>query len=457
MAKIGFIGMGNMGYAMLKGALAAFSPSDIIFSSPDREKCERISSETGVRFAESNAECGNNAKYIVLAVKPQMYPTVLKNIVNVVTEESVIISIAPGITIASIKNALGSNIRVVRAMPNTPALIGEGMTGVAYNASDYSFDERDVIDKFFTSFGKVVYVDEKLMDGVVCASGSSPAYVYMFIEALADSVVKYGFKRDDAYKMDVQTVLGSAKMVLESGEHPAVLKDKVCSPGGTTIQAVSALEENGFRNALIKATDACYDKCTNIKYHFYIERLNMKEHIKRVDRILKYKGSILDIYTDVIETPDGHRAEWDYIDHRGAAAVVPVLDDGRLLMVRQYRDALDRETIEIPAGGLNGWDEPTINAAARELEEETGYRSDNLTKLVSVVTAVAFCNEVVDVYLATGLVKTSQHLDEDEFIDVEKYTLDELKDMIFAGTIQDSKTISAVLAYDALLNRKKNN
>ena len=172
----------------------------------------------------------------------------------------------------------------------------------------------------------------------------------------------------------------------------------------------------------------------------------MKEHIKRVDRILKYKGSILDIYTDVIETPDGHRAEWDYIDHRGAAAVVPVLDDGRLLMVRQYRDALDRETIEIPAGGLNGWD-----------EEETGYRSDNLTKLVSVVTAVAFCNEVVDVYLATGLVKTSQHLDEDEFIDVEKYTMDELKDMIFAGTIQDSKTISAVLAYDALLNRKKNN
>ena len=125
--------------------------------------------------------------------------------------------------------------------------------------------KRDVIDKFFNSFGKVVYVDEKLMDGIVCASGSSPAYVYMFIEAMADSVVKYGIKRDDAYKLVAQTVLGSAKMVLESGEHPAVLKDKVCSPGGTTIQAVSALEENGFRNALIKATDACYDKCTSIK------------------------------------------------------------------------------------------------------------------------------------------------------------------------------------------------
>ena len=265
MAKIGFIGMGNMGYAMLKGVLNVFEPSDIIFTCPDLDKCKRISDETGVKYAESNAECANNAQYIVLAVKPQVYSAVMKNIVNVTREDSVVISIAPGITIDSIKDNLGINTKVVRAMPNTPALIGEGMTGVAYNASDYSFDERDVIDKFFNSFGKVVYVDEKLMDGIVCASGSSPAYVYMFIEAMADSVVKYGIKRDDAYKLVAQTVLGSAKMVLESGEHPAVLKDKVCSPGGTTIQAVSALEENGFRNALIKATDACYDKCTNIK------------------------------------------------------------------------------------------------------------------------------------------------------------------------------------------------
>lgn len=182
----------------------------------------------------------------------------------------------------------------------------------------------------------------------------------------------------------------------------------------------------------------------------------MKEHIKRVDRILRYKGSILDIYSDVIETPDGHRANWDFIDHKGAAAVVPVLDDGRIIMVKQYRNALDRETIEIPAGGLNGWDEPTIKAAARELEEETGYKSDNLTKLISVVTAVAFCNEVIDVYVADNLVKTSQHLDEDEFIDVESYSLKDLKEMIFAGKIQDSKTISAILAYDALNNRKEN-
>ena len=254
MAKFGFIGMGNMGYAMLKGLLSVYTPSDIIFTCPDLEKCKRISQETGVRYAESNAECANNAQYVVLAVKPQVYNVVLKNINNVIREDSVVISIAPGISIDNIKSQLGINARVVRAMPNTPALVGEGMTGVAYDKENFSFEEREVID-----------VSENQMNAIVCASGSSPAYVYMFIEALADSAVKYGIKREDAYKLVAQTVLGSAKMVLETGEHPGVLKDKVCSPGGTTIAAVAALEEHNFRSSLIKATDACYDKCTNIK------------------------------------------------------------------------------------------------------------------------------------------------------------------------------------------------
>ena len=265
MAKIGFIGMGNMGYAMLKGLLSVYTPSDIIFTCPDLEKCKRISQETGVRYAESNAECANNAQYVVLAVKPQVYNTVLKNINNVIRDDSVVISIAPGISIDNIKSQLGINARVVRAMPNTPALVGEGMTGVAYDKENFSFEEREVIDSFFNSFGKVVYVSENQMNAIVCASGSSPAYVYMFIEALADSAVKYGIKRDDAYKLVAQTVRGSAKMVLETNEHPGVLKDKVCSPGGTTIAGVAALEEHNFRNAVIKATDACYDKCHNIK------------------------------------------------------------------------------------------------------------------------------------------------------------------------------------------------
>ena len=265
MAKFGFIGMGNMGYAMLKGLLSVYMPSDIIFTCPDLEKCKRISQETGVRYAESNAECANNAQYVVLAVKPQVYNVVLKNINNVIREDSVVISIAPGISIDNIKSQLGINARVVRAMPNTPALVGEGMTGVAYDKENFSFEEREVIDSFFNSFGKVVYVSENQMNAIVCASGSSPAYVYMFIEALADSVVKYGVPRKDAYQMAAQTVMGAAKMVLETGKHPAELKDAVCSPGGTTIAGVAALEEWGFRNSIIKATDACYNKAENIK------------------------------------------------------------------------------------------------------------------------------------------------------------------------------------------------
>ncbi len=265
MAKIGFIGMGNMGYSMLKGVLNYLNPQDIIFTCLSSEKKEKISNETGVRYAESNAECANSAKYIILAVKPQVYNTVLKNIQNVITEESVIISLAPGITIAAIKEELGADIKVVRAMPNTPALVGEGMTGICYENGELDFAEKEFVEQFFNSFGKVVTVPEKLMSGIVCASGSSPAYVYMFIEALADSVVKYGIPRQEAYKLVAQTVLGSAKMVLETGEHPGKLKDNVCSPAGTTIQGVAALEEFGFRNAIIKATDKCFEACNKIK------------------------------------------------------------------------------------------------------------------------------------------------------------------------------------------------
>lgn len=265
MAKIGFIGMGNMGYAMLKGALKIFSPEDIVFTCPSESRCESIKAETGVDYAQSNAECANRAKYIVLAVKPQVYDVVLKNIHDIVTQEHVIISLAPNKTIEDVTKSLGTDKRVVRAMPNTPALVGEGMTGISYDDNAFTFEEKDMINDFFNSFGRVVKVNESLMSAVVCASGSSPAYVYMFIEALADGVVQYGIPRSQAYELVAQTVLGSAKMVLETGEHPGMLKDKVCSPGGTTIRAVAALEANGFRNALIKASDECYKKCTGEK------------------------------------------------------------------------------------------------------------------------------------------------------------------------------------------------
>lgn len=173
----------------------------------------------------------------------------------------------------------------------------------------------------------------------------------------------------------------------------------------------------------------------------------MAEEFKRIKRELVAKGHIIDYYHDTMQIPNGNVAVWDFIKHNGAAAMVAVRDDGKLLMVRQYRNALERETLEIPAGGLNGPDEPTNLAAARELEEETGYRCENPEFLMSIRTTVAFCNEKIDIYVARNLIKSAQHLDEDEFINVEAYTVEELVDMIYAGTLQDSKTVGAILAY----------
>ena len=171
------------------------------------------------------------------------------------------------------------------------------------------------------------------------------------------------------------------------------------------------------------------------------------EPLKRLSRELKYRGAIIDLYVDKVQAPDGNIQDYDFIGHNGAAAVFPVRDDGKILMVRQYRNALDRFTIEIPAGGLNGKDEPGIICAARELEEETGYKSDNLTHLITVRTTIAFCNEQIEIYVARDLVKTAQHLDEGEFVEVVEYTIEELVDMVYDSTIQDSKTVSAIMTY----------
>lgn len=173
------------------------------------------------------------------------------------------------------------------------------------------------------------------------------------------------------------------------------------------------------------------------------------EEFKRMKRELIAKGSIIDYYQDTMQVPNGNTVKWDLIDHKGAAAVVAVCEDGRLLMVRQYRNALERETLEIPAGGLNGRQEPTRDAAKRELEEETGYVSGNLELLTSIFTTVAFCNEKIDIYVATDLKPGEQHLDEDEFINVEAYSVEELKQMIFDCKIQDAKTICGIMTYAA--------
>lgn len=181
----------------------------------------------------------------------------------------------------------------------------------------------------------------------------------------------------------------------------------------------------------------------------------MSEEIRRVKRELKFKGAILDVYQDTMEINGDHTAVWDFISHKGAAAVVPVCDDGRILMVRQYRNALERYTLEIPAGALDTADEPGIDCASRELEEETGYRCDHLEWLINLRTTVAFCNEKIQVFVAKNLIPSKQHLDDDEFIDLKAYSLDELKEKIFSGEIEDAKTVASLLAYESKYGKKE--
>lgn len=171
------------------------------------------------------------------------------------------------------------------------------------------------------------------------------------------------------------------------------------------------------------------------------------EKFERLERTLIHKGVIIDYYQDTVKVPNGNIVKWDFIGHKGAAAVVAVNDEGKILMVRQYRNALDRETLEIPAGGLESVEEPTDTAAARELEEETGYKAGKLELLMTLRTTVAFCNEKIDVYVATDLKPSRQHLDEDEFINVEAWDIEELAQMVYDCKIQDGKTISALMAY----------
>ncbi|MDD3222031.1 MAG: pyrroline-5-carboxylate reductase [Clostridia bacterium] len=264
MKKIGFIGMGNMGQAMLKGCLNVFKAEDLLFTALLEKDCQAVSEKTGVEYVMDSLKCAEAVKYVVLAIKPQVYPTVLAELQGKIKPEQVVISIAPSYSIAQVKAGLGEGVRVVRAMPNTPAMVGEGMSGVCFSEDNYTDDEKVMVQNFFSAFGKMEVVPESLINAVTAASGSSPAFVYMFIEALADGAVKFGMPRDKAYVFAAQAVMGSAKMVLETGEHPGKLKDNVCSPGGTTIDGVAVLEERGFRSAIIEAASAVYDKCNNM-------------------------------------------------------------------------------------------------------------------------------------------------------------------------------------------------
>ncbi len=259
--KIGFIGLGNMAKAMIGGMLqkGMVQPEEIIGSAKTAATGEKMAKEYGIVIKKSNAEVATEAEVLVLAVKPQFFGEVIEEIKDCVKPETLIISIAAGKTLEWIENAFAKSIKLVRCMPNTPALVGEGCTGVCVN-EQVSEQEKEYSVQLMESFGKASVVPEQLMDAVGAVSGSSPAYVFMFIEAMADAAVAAGMPRAQAYEFAAQAVYGSAKLVLESGKHPGELKDMVCSPGGTTIQGVRILEEKGMRAAVMDALTACVEK-----------------------------------------------------------------------------------------------------------------------------------------------------------------------------------------------------
>ena len=253
--RIGFIGAGNMASALLRGLIRAgrLTPEQIKISDVDRAKRDQCAQSHGVSVAASNGELAAWASVLLLAVKPQSLPSVLAECAPSVPAGALVLSIAAGVRCATIAAAL-PNTRIVRAMPNTPALVGAGATAVCAGPGATSAD-LELARSLFDAVGRTVLVDETHMDAVTGLSGSGPAYLMLIIEALADGGVRTGLSRETALLLASQTVLGSAQLLLESGEHPAVWKDRVMSPGGTTAAGLAALEAGRLRSTLADAVE----------------------------------------------------------------------------------------------------------------------------------------------------------------------------------------------------------
>lgn len=263
MKRIGLIGAGNMGSAILHGVIDAgfIKASQMVVCDHSQKRVEKLADELpSVTFCDQSIDLVSQCDLIILAVKPNVMASVLQEITPALNENKAIISIAAGWTVAMIEKEIGTTgATYLRVMPNTPALVGEGMTALC-NETTFSDEDFSFAKGIFDAVGRTVELPERLFDGVIAISGSSPAYVYMMIEAMADAGVKEGLPRSTAYELAAQAVLGSALMVLQSGEHPASLKDAVCSPGGTTIEAVCELERKGFRSAVMDAMAVCAQK-----------------------------------------------------------------------------------------------------------------------------------------------------------------------------------------------------
>src|SRR5512133_23525 len=255
--KIAILGSGNMGEALVKGLLRAGKtpPESLVCTDPRAERREELQKRYGVQVSADNRAAAAQADLVVLAVKPQVIDALLDEIAPAIDARKLVISIAAGVPIAAIARKLGAGVRIVRAMPNTPALVGAGAAALARGPHATEPDLEQAL-ALFEAVGVAVVVEEHHLDAVTGLSGSGPAFVFIAIEALADGGVKVGLARPIAMALAAQAVMGSAKLVLETGEHPGRLKDQVTSPGGTSIAGVHALEQHGFRAALIAAVEA---------------------------------------------------------------------------------------------------------------------------------------------------------------------------------------------------------
>ena len=265
--KLGFIGCGNMANAIMSGIIkdGLIPACEIIGADPTAFGRERTERENGITVTGSNIEVVEKAETLFFTIKPQYFHQMISEIRDYVREDQLIISIAAGRTLDYIQSEFGGKkVKVVRLMPNTPAMVGEGMTAACANGA-VTKEELDYAVRICSGFGKAEIVPESLFDVVTAVSGSSPAYVFMFIEAMADAAVQGGMPRAQAYTFAAQAVLGSAKMVLDTGKHPGELKDMVCSPAGTTIEAVRVLEEKGFRSAVFECVKACTEKSAEMR------------------------------------------------------------------------------------------------------------------------------------------------------------------------------------------------
>ena len=258
---IGFIGCGSMGRAILAGIMDSGRaiPEQIMVSAATQETLDTIRDVFGTEVTLDNKKVAERSDILFLAIKPNRYEEIIHEIRNDLKEDAIIIGMAAGMTIEKMEKAFGKRVKIVRSMPNTPASVKEGYTAVVFNDQVTEVEKENML-LLFSSIGRAGVIEEKQMDVITGISGSSPAYVFMFIEAMADAAVKNGLPRKDAYEIASQAVLGAAKMVLETELHPGILKDMVCSPGGTTIEAVTTLEGKGFRHAVISAVDACIEK-----------------------------------------------------------------------------------------------------------------------------------------------------------------------------------------------------